>query len=122
MESRTVFRKLRAILSPYSKSLVVVSDSEANFYLDTHHVLKNGKPLFFAAVRIGKNYVSYHLMPVYVDPGLLSQASNALRKRMHGKSCFNFKAVDDALLVELSELTRLGFDSYVSAGYIECAT
>jgi hypothetical protein len=65
--------------------------------------------LFFGAVKIGKRYVSFHLMPVYVNPELLDGMSPELRKRMQGKSCFNFTRADDALFAELETLTAAGF-------------
>ena len=65
-----------------------------------------GRPLFVAAVQIKKNYVSYHLIPVYTSPVLLKDVSPGLRKRMQGKSCFNFTAIDAAQAKELSSLTR----------------
>ena len=45
---------------------------------------------WFAGTRLGKRYVSYYLMPVYVEPSLLDGISPELRRRMQGKSCFNF--------------------------------
>lgn len=63
------------------------------------------QPLWFGAVRLGKAYVSYHLMAVYTHPALAAQISPALKKRMQGKSCFNFKTADAALFKELAALT-----------------
>jgi hypothetical protein len=65
--------------------------------------------LFFGAVKTGKRSVSFHLMPVYVDPDLVQGISPELRKRIQGKSCFNFTRQDDALLGELETLTAAGF-------------
>ena len=65
---------------------------------------------WFGAVRRGKRYVSIYLMPVYVDPGLLDDASPGLRKRMQGKSCFNFNKVDEPLIGELEALVRTGYE------------
>ena len=48
--------------------------------------------MFFGSVRLGKAYVSYHLMPLYMRPALTSLVSPVLKKRMQGKTCFNFKA------------------------------
>ena len=62
-------------------------------------------PMWFGAVRIGKAYVSYHLMPVYSHPKLAKTISPALKARMQGKSCFNFKNLDADLLEELRCLT-----------------
>jgi hypothetical protein len=36
----------------------------------------------------------------------------ALKKRMQGKTCFNFKSVDKELFAELKKLTQEGVDSY----------
>lgn len=80
--------------------------------------MRNGKPLWFGAVQMRKNYVSYHLMPVYVNPRLLESVSPALKKRMQGKSCFNFNAVDETLFDELAALTQAGFDDYRKRGFI----
>ena len=92
-----VFEKLKNILTPYAAQLTCTADDNDNFYLDTSYHLKNKKPLFFGATNINKNYVSYHLMPVYVFPELLKKISPELKRQMQGKSCFNFKAVDQAL-------------------------
>ena len=74
--------------------------------------------LFFGAVRIGKSYVSYHLMPVYVFADMLDDLSPELRRHMQGKSCFNFKRPDGALFAKLDTLTKAGFQRYRGAGYV----
>ena len=80
--------------------------------------MKNKKPLFFGAVNIKKSYVSYHHMPLYVFPELLDELSPELKKRMQGKSCFNFKHSDRVLCEELKEITKLGYEKYREAGYV----
>jgi len=72
----------------------------------------------FGGVQIKKNYVSYHLMPVYAFPDLLDGLSPELKKRMQGKSCFNFKTVDKALFKELGALTRKGYQRYKKEGLV----
>ena len=72
----------------------------------------------FASVRKGKRYVSYHLFSVYLDPGQLDGLSPELRKRMQGKTCFNFTRVDDALFDELGQLTDRGRDLYAERGLL----
>ncbi len=57
-------------------------------------------------------------MPVYVNPALLDGISPALKKRMQGKSCFNFTKADPALFEELASLTQAGFDDYQAKGYV----
>jgi hypothetical protein len=72
----------------------------------------------FAGVRKGKRYVSYHLLSVYLEPGQLDEVSPELRKRMQGKSCFNFTRVDDTLFDELDALTDRGRDLYAERGLL----
>ncbi len=112
------FGALRELLHPLAGSLVPVHDTSDHFYLDTAHLQANRKPLFFGAVRTGRRHVSFHLMPVYLWPELLEPASDRLRARMQGKSCFNFREADPELLAELGELTRQGFARYREAGFV----
>lgn len=114
-----VFQRLKAILAQYAPSLRVIADTPTDYTLITDHIMPNKSPLHFGAVQIKKNYVSYHLIPVYAKPEMLEGASEALRKRMQGKSCFNFKAVDETLIAELAQLTARGFEGYKEAGYLE---
>jgi hypothetical protein len=101
-----VFARLKSILRPYVKEMDVASDSQSYYLLNTQHIMKNKKPLCFGGVRLGKAYVSFYLMSVYADPDLLKSISPELKNRMQGKSCFNFKDVDEKLFKELANLTK----------------
>jgi hypothetical protein len=103
---------LKAILMPHAKRLVVVSDGPTGCYLDTAHIGSNKKTIFFGAVRTGKSYVSYHLMPVYACPDLLKGMSPGLKTRMQGKACFNFTTVDPVLFRELAAITTRGVERF----------
>jgi hypothetical protein len=107
------FQALRAILAPHAKALLVNVDTETDYQLCSR-TLKDrvGRPLFVAAVQTKKNYVSYHLMPIYADPRLQKSLSPALKKRMQGKSCFNFTSLDELLAAELAALTRRGIAAF----------
>jgi len=108
------FEGLRAILKPYAEKLIVTADTSQNYMLDVNHVMKNKHRLFFAGVRVGKGYVSFHLMPVYTCPELLGDMSAELKRRMQGKSCFNFTTPDEKLFKELGKLTKKGFARFNS--------
>lgn len=112
------FESLKSILAEYADEMVFVKNEPDEFHLDTRYIMKNKQPMFFGAVRITKNYVSYHLMPVYVFSELLSGISPGLKRRMQGKSCFNFKTPDQELFKELAELTVAGYRRYKEAGYV----
>ena len=107
-----IFEQLRNILKPYAGNLTVKTDTSDTYYLDGPYSEKWKKELFFGSAQIKKNYVSFYLMPVYMYPELLKDISPELRKRMQGKSCFNFKKVEPALFEELAALTRKGADKF----------
>lgn len=110
----STFAKLKEILEPYADRLNIVADTRDYYALETHHVMKNKRRLYFAGVRRGKAYVSFHLMPVYACPDIVEKISPDLKKRMQGKSCFNFTAPDDKLFNELRKLTKAGFALFTS--------
>lgn len=112
------FESLKSILAENADEMVFVKNEPDDFHLNTRYIMKNKQPMFFGAVRITKNYVSYHLMPVYVFSELLSGISPGLKQRMQGKSCFNFKTPDQTLFRELAELTAAGYRRYKEAGYV----
>ena len=114
-----VFAALHKILAPYAAKLDTKNDDETELYVDTRHIQKNKKPLFFGAVQVKKSYVSFHLMPVYVKPELLASVSPELKSRMQGKSCFNFSAVEPALTEELAALTKASYASYKEQGFVQ---
>jgi hypothetical protein len=70
------------------------------------------KELYFGAVMVMKNYVSYHLFPLYVCPELAKELSPELKKRKQGKACLNFTVVDEELFQQLDALTRQGFELF----------
>ena len=110
-----VFERLKAILEPYGRQMHVVADEPDGYSIDMAPESERNPTTWFGAVRRGKRYVSYYLMPVYVEPALLDGISPELRRRMQGKSCFNFTAVDEPLFGELADLTRRSFDRWPGA-------
>jgi hypothetical protein len=116
---KEVFRQLKAIFQPYAEKMQVAQDTDGYYLLNTRHIMKNKQPLTFGGVRLGKNYVSFYLMSVYASPEEMKSMSPELKKRMQGKSCFNFKEVDDELFKELAKLTRAGAARFNDEKYIE---
>lgn len=102
----SIFASLAAILRERAAGFSIRTDEPGNLYIELLPSAPKSKPAFFGAVQVKKSYVSYHLMPVYEDPGLLDGISEALRSRMQGKSCFNFARHEPALFEELDALTR----------------
>jgi hypothetical protein len=113
-----LFDRLATIFAPYRSTLIAKADEPGNLSLETPPSTAYPSGLFFGAVKNERRYVSFHLMPVYVHPDLSQGISPELRKRMQGKSCFNFTRQDDALFAELETLTAAGFARFQDDGTI----
>jgi hypothetical protein len=107
-----VFKQLKNILQPYARNLTITADTSKGYSLDGPYSEKWKKVIFFGAAQIQKNYVSFYLMAVYMYPELLKDISPELKKRMQGKSCFNFRKVEPELFKELADLTRKGVEKF----------
>src|SRR5256884_6314054 len=114
-----VFEALKSIFKPYAKKMDVSHDTDQYYLLNTRYIMKNKQPLCFGGVRLGKAYVSFYLMSVYASPDLLKSMSPELKKRMQGKSCFNFKEVDEKLFKELKQLTKAGTAKFNDGKFID---
>jgi hypothetical protein len=116
-ELEALFDLIRPMFAAHAEAAVAKCDKSDAYYLDTHQVrAKDGYRTAFGGVEIKKNYVSAHVFPVYTDPQLLEAISEPLRKRMQGKSCFNFKKMDEPLLTELKGLIDTGAELYKEQG------
>jgi hypothetical protein len=113
-----VFEALRKLMCAFEPELRASADEPRKYYLVTKAKSWKGGPMFFGAVMRFKSYVSYHLMPLYVCPEMAKTVSSALKKRMQGKSCFNFHAPDEALFAELAELTKVGLEKYRAKNWL----
>jgi hypothetical protein len=124
---KPVFLRLRRLLQTQQAGLTVNKDTADHFSLEapvgpTTIKAWGGKAkapkMPVARVEVKKNYVSYHLMGIYMNPKLESKLSEPLRAHMQGKSCFNFKEVDELLFKELDDVTRESLTALKKGGFI----
>lgn len=110
---KEIFDRLRAVLSRHVPPLVVTEHNPGNYSLGVDRPdIQPEARRYFGGVNVRKNYVSYYLIAVYSDPQLVAKISPELRKRMQGKSCFNFRKVDEDLFAELAALTERAATRY----------
>jgi len=119
----SVFALLKLVLEKHAKHLSVKADTDIEYTLvskpPSPFPQHKGQSMFFGSVRLGKAYVSFHLMPLYMNPALTRTVSPALKKRMQGKTCFNFKtAPETEILAELGRLTATGFKLFKNKGWV----
>ena len=126
-ELASIFTRLRGILQKYAGTLSVQEDTPERYCLGASPgpaTLKawRGKTrsgtIPVAWVQVGKAYVSYHLMGIHGNTRLLNALSQALKRRMQGRTCFNFKSHDESLFEELDKLTPQAIGDFRKAGYI----
>ena len=113
----SVFAALRQVLEPLRCGVTVQTDEPGNYHMEAPSIMHRGKPLYFAGVRTGKNYVSFYLMSVYNTPEVLKKMSPALKKRMQGKACFNFTTIDRECFAELGRMAAAGLKKFSSAEF-----
>jgi len=103
-----VARTLTALIQRAAPDMIVKAAGGRGIHLLARwdNPRQPGQPMWFGGVQRMKNYVSFHLMPVYSHAALAAKIPPELRKRMQGKSCFNFKVEDPVLFAQLEALTR----------------
>jgi len=119
----SVFADLKAVLAKYEKRMSVLADTPAEYTLLTKKPSPfpqhKGHGMYFGSVRLGKAYVSFHLMPLYMNEKLAGKVSPELKKRMQGKTCFNFKKTPEPeLTAELARLTAEGFKMWGEKSWV----
>ncbi|MFI5113929.1 MAG: hypothetical protein ACHP7J_02210 [Terriglobales bacterium] len=114
-EFQQAFNALRKILKPYDNQLRLIRDVPGNYLSESKSISYQGKPVMFAAIT-SKSYVAFHLFPVYMFPDLVHDISPALKKRMQGKTCWNFKQADETLFAGLGEIVAASFQRFKEVG------
>lgn len=114
------FQQLRAMLGRHADALEQTSDAPQRYALAGAARADGAKGTAFGEVVTQERYVAYHLFAVYLYPELLDGLPEALRARMQGKSCFNFKrALTAEQLDGLAQLTGSALDRYRAEGLVD---
>ena len=111
----SVFSILKPVLAETCGQLQVKADTAIEYTVLTKssspYPKHKGEPLYFASLRLGKAYVSYHLMPLYMCPELTGKIPAGLKKRMHGNTCSTTE-LSPEVIVELRGLTDACLESW----------
>jgi hypothetical protein len=114
-EFELAFQGLRKIMKPYDAKLRVIKDGPGGYMSESKSIRYQGKPVMFASIT-SKSYVAFHLFPVYMFPDLLKGISPELKKRMQGKTCWNFKKAEESLFAELGGIVKASFQRFAELG------
>jgi len=118
-----VFAALKPVLAKYADRLAVKADTSSEYTLVTKSASPfpqhKGHPMDFGSVRLGKAYVSFHLMPIYMCPALIDSIPPELQQRMQGKTCFNFKTEPAAeTIAQLKRLTEAAYKQWRATKWV----
>lgn len=110
-ELAAVEARLREILDPYRTSL-----EAADLYgVDTLRAPGARAHDWFAGVRRASRHVGFFLLPMAEHPELVDGCSPGLLRLRTGKSVFNVRTMDEALLAELEAPVARAYEAYVAA-------
>src|SRR5215469_11730434 len=103
-----VFDQLRELMLRSAPQMAVIRDEPGLLELQAgwDHPKQPGMKVQFGKVQLGRAYVGFHLMPLYMNTRLDGLLTAPLARRRHGKSCFNFKAADPEAFEALETLTQ----------------
>jgi hypothetical protein len=110
-----IFARIKKQLLPYSRKMDLRVDKEGNFQLyivnDIEFAGRLFKEFYFGGIGIKKTMVAFYFFPIYTHPQNFTIPA-AIQKNLKGKSCFNFKKIDDAQEKAIGQLLNDGFSFY----------
>lgn len=117
-----IFNQIRALMVSYQPPLVARKNEPDYFDLWSEKDLviegRKRKEVYFAGLIIQKGYVGFYFMPVYAEPEVKVLFPPELLRLLKGKSCFHIKQLDDALLSQIEDVLRQGFEMYRRRGWV----
>jgi hypothetical protein len=120
--SKESFAALKVVLVAHSEGLRVTKDAATHFQLHTAGPVEfEGRKLpnsYFAWLKEGKNDTALHFFPIYSHPQRFEDLPPKLRKKLTGKACFHFKAIDPEMLGAIAAMLERGREIYGGAGSV----
>src|SRR5271166_6718351 len=122
-----LFTRLRSILQQHAGQFCVGDDTATCYCLEASpgpatlrawsgQVKRSKLPV--AWIQFSKTNVSFHLMALDGCQPLLDGLSKELRARLHGKTCFTFRRIDERLFLELETVTADVISASREAGFM----
>lgn len=117
-----IFKKLKPLLEKLKPPLFSKHDDVRYFDLwSQKDIVIDGRKkneVSFAAIIIQKNYVGFYFMPIYIEAEMKNIFAPELLKLLKGKSCFYIKKLDEALLSQIDDALKAGFELYRKRGWL----
>jgi len=110
-----IFTRIKKQLVPYGKKMDTRVDKDGQYQLyilnDFEFAGRKFKECYFGGTVIKKTMVAFYFFPIYTHPKSFELPA-AIKKNLKGKSCFNFKKLDDEQEKAIAQLLKEGADFY----------
>ncbi len=112
---KEIFARIKKQMLPYSKKMDVRVDKDSVYHLyiikDIELAGRKYKEIYFGGVLVQKTMVAFYFFPIYSHPTAFVIPA-PIKKNLKGKSCFNFKKLDDVQEKAIAALLKEGLDLY----------
>jgi len=125
---QAIFNKLKAAMLQCSPPMVVpkreTSRDDAFMLIGNIPVPYGSRKeivpgMFFVSIVTGKNMVSFHFFPIYMNKEAFKDLAPLTMKYLKGKSCFNFSKVEQVNEKEIAALLKKGVAVWKKLGYVK---
>lgn len=122
-ELLAIFEAVKKEVKPYEKGTI-----KARIDIEGKYDLWSEKPveafgrkypaMAFAAVILQSTYVGFYFMPVYGSEKVKETFTPELLKTLKGKACFHIKTTDKALMKDIKQALKTGYEAYKKQGWV----
>jgi hypothetical protein len=106
-----IFTRIKKLLVPYGKKMDTRVDKDGQYQLyilnEFEFAGRKFKECYFCGIVIQKTMVAFYFFPIYTHPAKFVLPA-PIKKNLKGKSCFNFKKMDDEQEKAIAQLLREG--------------
>lgn len=121
-ELQRIFRDIKNLLKKYEPPFVsrLNKDSKYDLWSEKEFIMlgKKHTEMFFAGVHTQNKYVGFYFMPVYTNENLKRAIKPELLSLLKGKSCFHIKNYDRAVISQIKDAIKSGYNQYKKNGWI----
>lgn len=121
----SIFDTLKAALEKCSPPMSVSKDKQGVYELMGNKPVPYGSKktivpgMYFSSVVARKDMVSFYFFPLYYHEKDYQDIIPTLIKSLKGKTCFNFKKMEQLNVKELDVMLKKGVQAWKKSGYMK---
>lgn len=125
-ERKIIFDKVKNILQKFTPPMAVSKNKESSvFELIGNIAVPYGSKkvmvpgMYFSSVVARKDMISYYFFPMYMREGDYDSLLVNSKKYLKGKTCFNYKKVEQVDEKELTAVLKKGIQQFKKDGFVK---